>query len=50
LLGAVGAGAFPDLSAATRATLVRQPPEVPSADAHRAYDAAYARFRESYRA
>jgi xylulokinase len=50
LLGAVGIGAFPDLSAATRATLTRQPPEVPSAAAHRAYDAAYARFRESYRA
>lgn len=50
LLGAVGVGAFPDLPAATRATLTRQAPEVPSADAHHAYDAAYARFRESYRA
>ncbi|HEX4684655.1 MAG TPA: xylulokinase [Gemmatimonadaceae bacterium] len=50
LLAAVGAGVFPDLASATRATLERQPPEVPTREAHRAYDAAYARFRESYRA
>jgi len=50
LLAAVGAGAFPDLGAAARATLTRQPPEKPSVQAHRAYDVPYARFRESYRA
>ena len=50
LLAAVGTGAFPDLATAARATLERQPPLSPSAGAHRAYDAPYARFRESYRA
>jgi xylulokinase len=50
LLAAVGAGAFPDLATATRATLDRQTPLSPSAAAHREYDAPYARFRESYRA
>jgi xylulokinase len=50
LLAAVGIGAFPDLRAAAAATLRRNPAEAPSADAHRAYDAAYVRFRESYRA
>jgi len=50
LLAAVGVGAFPDLRTAAAATLRREPAEAPSADAHRAYDAAYARFRESYRA
>jgi xylulokinase len=50
LLAAVGVGAFPDLRAAAAATLRRNPAEAPSADAHRAYDAAYVRFRESYRA
>jgi xylulokinase len=50
LLAAVGVGAFPDLRAATAATLHRQPAEKASADAHREYDAPYARFRASYRA
>jgi xylulokinase len=50
LLAAVGAGAFPDLGAAARATLARKPAEAASVEAHRAYDAPYARFRESYRA
>ena len=50
LLAAVGIGAFPDLRAATGATLRRNPAEAPSADAPREYEASYARFRESYRA
>ena len=50
LLAAVGAGAFPDLAAATGATLARQTPVSPAASAHREYDGPYARFRESYRA
>jgi xylulokinase len=50
LLAAVGAGAFADLREAARATLRRLAPQVPSPEAHRAYDAPYARFRESYRA
>jgi xylulokinase len=45
LLAAVGAGAFPDLAAAARATLVRSPGEAPDPAAHAAYAAAYARFR-----
>jgi xylulokinase len=50
LLAAVGIGVYPDVQAAARATIERQPSETPSADAHRAYDAPYARFREGYRA
>ena len=50
LLAAVGIGAFPDIGAAARATVQRQAAEAPRADAHRAYDAPYARFRQSYRA
>ena len=50
LLAAVGVGAFPDLRTAAAATLLRKPADEPSADAHREYDAPYARFRESYRA
>lgn len=50
LLAAVGAGAFPDLATAVRATLKRQAALWPSASAHREYDAPYARFREAYRA
>jgi xylulokinase len=50
LLAAVGVGAFPDLAAATRATLTRTPAEQPDSQAHREYDAVYARFRASYRA
>ena len=50
LLAAVGAGAFPNLETAARATLERGAPIVPDMRAHREYDAPYARFRESYRA
>ncbi|MEP6493945.1 MAG: xylulokinase [bacterium] len=50
LLAAVGAGAFPDLAAAARATLTRGPLEHPSAETHKAYDQPYERFRTSYRA
>ncbi|CAN5281350.1 xylulokinase [soil metagenome] len=48
LLAAVGVGAFPDLAAATRATLTRTPLEQPDLQSHRAYDAPYARFRALY--
>jgi xylulokinase len=50
LLAAVGAGAFPDLGSAVRATLERQPAMLPTKRAHQEYDLPYARFRESYRA
>ncbi|HEV8215055.1 MAG TPA: FGGY-family carbohydrate kinase, partial [Gemmatimonadaceae bacterium] len=50
LLAAVGVGAFPDLGAATRATLRRRPAQAPSAESHDEYSAPYARYRESYRA
>lgn len=50
LLAAVGAGAFPDLAAAARGTLTRGPSERPDSQAHRDYQAAYDRFRASYRA
>lgn len=50
LLAAVGAGAFSDLGEAARATLTRGAPELPDAQAHAAYEPAYARFRASYRA
>lgn len=48
LLAAVGAGAFPDLSAATRATLQRAPLERPDPMAHAEYQKFYERFRASY--
>ena len=50
LLAAVGVGAFPELAAATHATIARGPARAASSEAHHAYDAAYTRFRESYRA
>ena len=50
LLAAVGARAFPDLAAAARATLTRGPSERPDSQLHREYQAAYDRFRGSYRA
>lgn len=50
MLAAVGVGVYPDVQAAARATLERRPPETTSMDAHRAYDAAYARYHEGYRA
>jgi xylulokinase len=48
LLAAVGAGAFPDLAAAARATLTRADLEHPADGAHEAYEEAYARFRAAY--
>src|SRR5881398_891069 len=48
LLAAVGAGAFPDLAAAVRRTLTREPLAYPDAQAHRAYQVLYDRFRASY--
>jgi len=50
LLAAVGAGAFPDLSAAAAATLRRTPVEQPDAALHAAYEKPYLRFRASYHA
>jgi xylulokinase len=50
LLAAVGAGVFPDLGAAARATLTRSAFEYPDAGAHDAYHAAYERFRAWYAA
>jgi xylulokinase len=49
LLAGVGAGAWPDLAAATRATLHRTPEIEPDPSAHEAYAAPYARFQELYR-
>lgn len=49
LLAAVGVGAFPDLAAAARATLTRGASEWPDSQAHREYQAAYDRYRASYR-
>jgi len=48
LMAAVGAGAFPDLAAAARATLTRGASQPPDSQAHRAYEVAYDRFRASY--
>jgi xylulokinase len=48
LLAAVGVGAFADLHGAVRSTLTRTPVERPDSQAHREYDAPYARFRASY--
>jgi xylulokinase len=45
LLAAVGAGAFPDVAAAARATLARSRPEDPEPSTQAAYAEAYARFR-----
>jgi len=50
LLSAVGAGAFPDLAAAARATLTRGASERPDSRTHREYQTVYDRFRSSYRA
>ena len=50
LLAAVGAGAFPDLESAARATIHRSALEEPAADAHAAYDEPYRRFRAAYAA
>jgi xylulokinase len=48
LLAAVGAGAFPNLSAAVRATLARTPLQHPEPGVHEQYREAYDRFRASY--
>jgi xylulokinase len=50
LLAAVGAGAFPDVASAARATLTRGAPEPPDSRARDDYQAVYERFRASYRA
>ena len=47
LLAAVGAGAFPNLAAAARATLTRAAAEAPAPTMVRAYDPPYARYRAS---
>jgi xylulokinase len=49
LLAAVGVGAFPDVASAARATLTRRASQPPDSQAHRVYQTAYDRFRESYR-
>jgi xylulokinase len=48
LLAAVGAGAFPDLGAAVRATLSRAPMQVPDSGAHLDYAQPYLRFQQSF--
>jgi xylulokinase len=48
LLAAVGAGAFPSVADAARATLTRSAREHPAPGAHEAYEGPYARFRASY--
>ena len=48
LLAAVGAGAFPDIISATRATLTRTPLYTPAPGMHAQYDDAYARYRSAY--
>ena len=50
LLAAVGVGAFPDVPAATAATLRRKPPQRPRADAHAAYAEPYRRYGQLYTA
>ena len=47
LLAAVGAGVFPDVASAARATLERSPLESPRAGAHAMYDDPYRRYRDS---
>ena len=48
LLAAVGAGAFPDVPSATKATLRRKPAQQPNSDAHAAYEAPYRMYRKLY--
>lgn len=50
LLAAVGAGAFPDVASAARATLTRAELEHPAPGAHTQYAAANERFRRAFRA
>jgi xylulokinase len=49
LLAAVGAGAFPDVASAAKATLTRAPLMHPEAGSHALYDEPYARFKDAYR-
>jgi xylulokinase len=48
MLGAVGAGAFPDLATAVAKTLTRRPAQPPKPDAHAAYQQPYRRFGRLY--
>ncbi len=48
LLAAVGVGAWDSVADACKAAVKRQPPEPPLRRAHRAYEPAYARFRQLY--
>ncbi len=48
LLAGIGAGAFPDLEAAVRATVVRNAPQPPDPRARALYDPLFARFRNAY--
>ena len=50
LLAAVGAGAFPDVARAARATLMRSPSQPPAPGTHAIYDGPYRRYRDSVRA
>jgi xylulokinase len=50
LLAAVGAGAFTDVAAATKATLKRRASESPDDEVHASYDEPYQRFREAVHA
>jgi xylulokinase len=50
LLAAVGAGAFPDVGAAAKATLARAPLAHPQPGMHAEYAEPYARFRRAYHA
>ncbi len=50
LLAAVGAGAFPDIATAARATLQRAPLEHPKPGAHALYAEPYATYRSSVKA
>ena len=48
LLAMVGAGAYPDLDAAARATITRQAPEPPQPEARDRYEQLFARFQSAY--
>jgi len=48
LLAAVGAGAFPDVPSATKATLRRKAAQHPDGEAHAEYEAPYRRYRKLY--
>ena len=50
LLAAVGVAAYPDVTTAARTTLTRGPALRPDAEAHRAYEIAYARFQRAFAA